>query len=150
GDGDMRPRLEQLADDLGIRAAVHFLGTRSDISELLSLVNVSVLTSKMEASPVTILEAMACGKPCVAPRIGSIPETIVDGATGYLTPPGDAGQLAHAIVRLLTDPARAVRFGQNARRRVEEHYSLERMVEGYEQLIAGLHAIKMARRGRSS
>jgi glycosyltransferase involved in cell wall biosynthesis len=146
GDGDLRPRLEQAAADLGIRSAVHFLGTRGDIPELLSLVDVSVLTSKMEASPVTILEAMACGKPCVAPRIGSIPETIVDGETGYLTPPSDEGELANAIVRLLTDPARMSRFGQNARRRVEERYSLDRMVEGYQQLIAGLHAIKTARR----
>jgi glycosyltransferase involved in cell wall biosynthesis len=146
GDGDIRPRLEQMAADLGIRSAVHFLGTRSDIPEVLSLVDVSVLTSKMEASPVTILEAMACGKPCVAPRIGSIPETMVDGETGYLTPPGDETQLTQAIVRLLTDRTRMARFGQNARRRAEEHYSLERMVEGYEQLIAGLHAIKMAKR----
>jgi glycosyltransferase involved in cell wall biosynthesis len=141
--------LEQKAAELNIRSGVHFLGTRGDIPELLSLADVSVLTSKMEASPVTILEAMACGKPCVAPRIGSIPETIVDGETGYLTPPGDEGQLTQAIVRLLTDPARVKRFGENARRRIEEHYSLERMVEGYEQLIGGLHAMKMARRRRS-
>lgn len=145
GGGELQGQLEQSANGLGIRSAVHFLGTRSDIPELLSLVDVSVLTSKMEASPVTILEAMACGKPCVAPRVGSIPETIVDGETGYLTPPGDEAGLAAAILRLLTDPARRSRFGQNARRRVEERYSLERMVDGYEQLIAGLHAIKRAR-----
>jgi glycosyltransferase involved in cell wall biosynthesis len=148
GGGELQPRLEQTAADMGIRPAVHFLGTRSDIPELLSLVDVSVLTSKMEASPVTLLEAMACGKPCVAPRIGSIPETIVDGETGYLTPPSDESELAAAIVRLLTDPLRMVRFGENARRRVEDRYSLERMVEGYEQLIAGLHAIKTARAAR--
>jgi glycosyltransferase involved in cell wall biosynthesis len=146
GGGDLQPQLERSAAGLGIGSAVHFLGTRSDIPKLLSLVDVSVLTSKMEASPVTILEAMACGKPCVAPRIGSIPETIVDGETGYVTPPGDESELAGALTRLLTDPARASRFGQNARRRVEERYSLERMVEGYQQLIAGLHAIKRARR----
>ncbi len=125
---------------------MHFLGTRGDIPELLSLVDVAVLTSKMEASPVTILEAMACGKPCVAPRIGSIPETIVEGETGYLTPPGDEAELAAAVIRLLTDPARMGRFGQNARKRALEGYSLERMVEGYEQLIAGLYAIKQARK----
>jgi glycosyltransferase involved in cell wall biosynthesis len=146
GDGEIRPRLEALCDDLGIGAAVHFLGTRGDIPHLLSLIDVSVLTSKMEASPVTILEAMACGKPCVAPRVGSIPETVVEGETGHLISPGNEEEFTQAIARLLTDPARMRRLGQNARRRVEEHYSLERMVEGYEQLIGGLHAIKMARR----
>jgi glycosyltransferase involved in cell wall biosynthesis len=100
----------------------------------------------MEASPVTILEAMSCAKPCVAPRVGSIPETVVEGETGYLVPQGDEAESVQAVTRLLTDRALARRFGQNARRRVEEHYSLERMVEGYEQLIAGLHAIKLARR----
>jgi glycosyltransferase involved in cell wall biosynthesis len=148
GDGDLRPRLERVANELGIGAAVHFLGTRSDIPELLSLVDVSVLTSKMEASPVTILEAMACAKPCVAPRIGSIPETIVDGQNGHLTSPGDEAGSAQAIVRLLTDPARLSRFGQHAHRHVQERFSLERMVEGYQQLIAGLHAIKTARGAR--
>jgi glycosyltransferase involved in cell wall biosynthesis len=146
GDGDSRTLLESRCAQLGIRNAVHFLGTRSDIPELLSIIDVSVLTSKMEASPVTILEAMSCAKPCVAPRVGSIPETVVEGETGYLVPQGDEAESVQAVTRLLTDRALARRFGQNARRRVEEHYSLERMVEGYEQLIAGLHAIKRARR----
>ena len=144
GDGDLRPRLEAASAELGLEGAVHFLGSRADIPELLSLIDVAVLTSKMEASPVTILEAMACGKPFVAPRVGSIPETVVDGQTGYLA--GDEVGLAGHITRLLTDTDLRRVFGENARRRVEQHLSLERMVEGYEQLIARLHAVKMAAR----
>jgi len=146
GDGELRPTLEDLARRLGVDSAVRFLGTRSEIPELLSLVNVSVLTSRMEASPVTILEAMACGKPCVAPRIGSIPETIVDNETGFLTAPGDEAALAERMVYLLRDPATAARFGERGRQRVEERYSLERMVAGYEELLERLSRRRNARR----
>lgn len=142
GDGERRAELEQLSQSLNMVPAVHFLGTRSDVPELISLMDVVVLTSKMEANPVTILEAMACAKPFVAPRVGSIPDTILDGLTGYLAEPQDEAGLAHGVLRLLRDPAAAARFGQAGRQRVVEHYSLERMVKGYEELITRLHQNK--------
>jgi glycosyltransferase involved in cell wall biosynthesis len=125
---------------------VHFLGTRSDIPELLSLLDVSVLTSHMEASPVSILESMACGKPVVAPRVGSIPEVVVDGQTGYLASPGDAAELAGRIIHLLNCPAEAHRLGMAGRQRVLDGYSLDRMVDGYQQLIAQIYSNKCGTR----
>ena len=71
GDGPKRAELEALAESFAIAEAVRFLGTRSDVPELLSLIDVLVLTSHIEANPVSILEAMAGGKPVVATRVGS-------------------------------------------------------------------------------
>jgi glycosyltransferase involved in cell wall biosynthesis len=138
GDGELRAPLEELTQQLGLQQRVHFLGTRSDIPEVIALMDIVVLTSKMEASPVTILEAMACGKPFVAPRVGSIPETIVDGTTGVLVEPGDEEGLARGVLRLLDDPRLARQWGQAARQRVVERYSLETMVQRYEQLLMRL------------
>jgi glycosyltransferase involved in cell wall biosynthesis len=142
GDGSRRPALESLAEQLSLTAATHFLGTRHDVPELLSLVDVVALTSHMEANPVSILEAMASAKPVVATRVGSVPETVIDGQTGYLVAPGDASQLADRIVSLLKDPVRAAAMGRAGRESVVSGWSIQRMVEGYESLLSTLYAAK--------
>src|SRR5690606_32335042 len=85
---------------------------------------------------------MACGKPFVAPRVGSIPETIVEGETGYLTTPGSDEETAARLLDILRSPERAAAMGQAARRRVVDHYSLECMVNGYQDLITRLYLQK--------
>lgn len=142
GDGALRPQLQALAHDLGLDGAVHFLGTRSDIPQLLSLVDVLVLSSHMEANPVSILEALACEKPVVATRVGSISESVMDGQTGYLVPPGDEEALAGWVAILLRDTWRARSLGKAGRRLVVERWSLERMVEGYQSLIRTIYTSK--------
>ncbi|MBI1901451.1 MAG: glycosyltransferase [Planctomycetia bacterium] len=146
GDGVLRGELEALAGRLGLAESVLFLGNRSDVPELLALMDVVVLTSKMEANPVTILEAMAAGKPFVAPAVGSVSESIQDGQTGYLARPGDEHDLADKIDCVLRDPALAKAMGRLARNWVVEHGSLETMVAGYELLLARLYERKTGRR----
>lgn len=143
GDGALRPRLEALRDELRLSGNVHFLGTRSDIPEVLSVVDVLLLTSHMEANPVSILEALACAKPVVATRVGSIPETVHDGENGYLVAPGDADGLARRVTELFSDAALARRLGQQGRRLVVERWSLDRMVEGYQELIESIYRSKL-------
>lgn len=142
GDGARRAELEALARELGLAERVRFLGTRSDVPELLGLVNVLVLSSHMEANPVSVLEGLACGKPVVATRVGSLGETVHDGVNGYLTPAGDAAAMAARIGELLANPARAAELGAAGRQRVVDHWSLERMVEGYEDLITCVYQTK--------
>ena len=113
-----------------------------------ALMDVLVLTSHIEANPVSILEAMACGKPVVATAVGSVPESVQDGRTGYLTDPGDAADTARRVVELLRDRDRAAAFGRAGRQHVVAHASSQRMVEGYQDLIAGLYERK-ARAGAS-
>jgi len=139
GDGPRRQRLEALARELALDDAVRFLGTRSDVPQLLSMLDAFVLTSHVEANPVSILEAMAAGVPVVATRVGSVAESVEDGVTGLLAEPGDADQIAGQLVALLTDRGRSRRMGRAARDRVVAHWSLARMVEGYQNLIAEIY-----------
>jgi glycosyltransferase involved in cell wall biosynthesis len=145
GDGPRRSMLEEQARQLGVNGAVRFLGTRSDVPELVALLDVLVLTSRMEANPVSILEAMAMGKPVVAPAVGSIPESGLDGQTGYLARPKDEGHLAERVGQLLTDPALAARLGRAARAKAVAGHSLEAMVAGYERLIEQAYDGKCSR-----
>jgi glycosyltransferase involved in cell wall biosynthesis len=142
GDGPQRAALLELAGQLALSDAVHFLGNRSDVPEVLAAMDIFALTSQIEANPVSILEAMASGKPVVAPRVGSIGESVSDGETGYLTAPGDLLQVADRLAELAADPQKARRMGQAGRAVVVAHWSLEGMVEGYEQLIAKIYRKK--------
>ena len=143
GDGPERHALESLARELAIDRAVHFLGTRSDIPQLLAAMDVFVLTSRMEANPVSILEAMATGKPVVAPRVGSIPESVADGQTGYLTEPGNIDEVATHLVELFLHPASARAMGKAGRTLVEDRWSLDSMVDGYQRLIEEIYQRKL-------
>ena len=133
------PNWRRSPAELSLGQAVRFLGTRSDVPEVLSLIDVLVLTSHMEANPVSILEAMAAEKPVVATRVGSVSETVLDGATGYLVAPGDADELAARLIELLRDRQRAAVMGRAGREHVLDHWSIERMVAGYEDLLEGIY-----------
>ncbi len=150
GDGPERAALEKMALALRLDAAVQFLGNREDIPQLLNALDVFVLTSRMEASPVSIMEAFACEKPVVAPRVGSIGESVLDGMTGYLVEPGNAAAAAESILRILENRELAERLGRTGRQRVVERCSLESMVAGYESLLADIYAQKAAKSPRST
>jgi glycosyltransferase involved in cell wall biosynthesis len=123
-----RAVLEARAAALGVAARVHFLGWRSDVARVMGAADVVVLPSLAEGLPLAVLEAMACGRPVVASAVGGVPEAVVDGRTGLLVPPGDAGALAEAIQRVLEDPAAGRRMGAEGRRRLEAHFSLDRVL----------------------
>jgi glycosyltransferase involved in cell wall biosynthesis len=142
GEGPERPRIEVFARKLGLSESVYLAGARSDVPELLSLLTAFVLTSHNEANPVSILEAMACGKPVVATRVGSVAETVLDRETGFLAPAGDARRIARHLLHLLRKPQLAQRMGQRGREAVVTGWSLERMVHGYETLITDIYAAK--------
>ncbi|HEY2761799.1 MAG TPA: glycosyltransferase, partial [Pirellulales bacterium] len=142
GDGPHRGELEQLAIELGLTDCVHFLGRRSDISQLLRILDVFVLTSHNEANPVSILEALSSGVPVVSTAVGSIPETVIDAVTGYLVEPGDELTMARRIAQLLQDPAQAHTLGTVGRKTVVENWSIQPMVNGYEELIEQLYRQK--------
>lgn len=142
GDGPERGRLERLAGELQLGEAVQFLGTRDDIPRLLQAIDVFALTSHMEANPVSILEAMAAGKPVVAPAVGSIAESVTDGRTGFVTPPGELEPVVERISQLLENRPLARQFGAAGRTTVVDRWSLERMVDGYQALIAHLYMLK--------
>ncbi len=142
GDGSERPELERLARENEVTDCVHFLGTRNDVPELLGLLDVLLLTSHNEANPVSILEGLACGKPVVATRVGSVPESVLDEQVGYLVEPGSADAMTRRVVELLRDPDLSQALGAAGRRHVVNLWSLERMVKGYEDLLTQLYLEK--------
>jgi glycosyltransferase involved in cell wall biosynthesis len=107
-----------------------------------------VLTSKNEASPVSILEAQACGVPVVATQVGSISDTVLDGQTGKLVPAEDDEALAEAMIVLIRDEGLRSRMGCAARENVQRNWSLDRMVRGYEDLIERIYEEKASRYSR--
>jgi glycosyltransferase involved in cell wall biosynthesis len=149
GEGPERGAIERRAKELGIADAVCMLGNRSDVPAVLAAANVFALSSHMEANPVSILEALACEVPVVAPRVGSIPETVLENETGYLVEPGNAAMMAERIQSLLTDESNRQRMGKSGRRLVVNHWSLDKMVKGYEQLLASIYSSKCPQRSAS-
>ena len=122
----------------GTRRAVHFLGPRRDVPDLLNAMDIFVLPSYSEGVSLALLEAMAAGRPVIATAVGGLPEVVTDGDTGLLIPPRDADALAQALERLLADPAWARQLGANARDHVREHYSLERLGREINEIYASL------------
>ena len=136
GDGPERARLEQLSRDLGLERAVHFTGRRSDVAELLSVFDVSVLTSvTVETFPMAFLEAMALEVALVATRVGGVPEMIEEGENGHVVPLRDPGALADALVKVTSDEARCRAMGARSREIVEERFTIETMVRETERYL---------------
>lgn len=112
GDGPLRDTLEQRAASLGVADVVDFVGFRSDVRELMCALDVLAVPSLSDGSPLVVLEAMATGVPVVASETGGLPDLVRPGENGLLVRPGDAEDLARAIVSLLLDPEGACQLGQ--------------------------------------
>ena len=95
--------------------------------DLLTLVDVNVLSSLWEAAPISTLEAMASEVPTVCTRVGALPEMMEEGRTGFMVDVGDDGALAARIVDLLTDEALRARIGRASRACVEERFSIRKI-----------------------
>lgn len=142
GDGELRNKLEVFAKDLGISNNVVFGGEVDNVSELLRMMDIFVLSSTYEGISITILEAMASGKAVVATNVGGNPEIIINGETGILVPVNDKDTMAQAIITLLKDRDRALLMGIKGRRRVEECFNINAMVKRTEKLYLTLFAKK--------
>jgi glycosyltransferase involved in cell wall biosynthesis len=138
GDGPLRKKYEQMADELGLKERVRFLGKRNDVPSILSSLDIAVLSSTSEGLPNVILESMAAGRPVVATDAGGSSELVSDGINGYLVPPADSRAMAEAIESLLRNPEDAVEMGRMGKSMVQDKFSQKRMVENYEKLYVSL------------
>ena len=128
-NGEYRFDLEKLAGQLGAADFVDFTGYKPDAAMLMYAFDLFVLPSWIEGLPVTIMEAMAAGKPVIATPVGGVPELVLDGETGLLVPPRDPNRLAKAITNLLQHPEEAKRMGNRGRERVRTGFSQEKMLD---------------------
>jgi L-malate glycosyltransferase len=140
GDGPLLGESKAQVSALGLEGAVQFLGRRDDLGRWLRRADAVLLPSLWEGFGVVLAEGMAAGKPSVAFDVGGASEVIVDGETGFLTPPGDAEALADALERLRDDAALRERMGRAGRRRAEAHYTAGRVATSYERFYARVSA----------
>jgi L-malate glycosyltransferase len=131
GDGPDRVRAHDTAEQEGVLDRVVFLGKQNSVVELLACSDLFLLPSEMEAFGLVALEAMACGVPVIATRMGGIPEVVDDGVSGYLAPVGDVHAMTDAAMALLGDPGEWQRFSDAARIGAER-FSADRVVAEYE------------------
>lgn len=139
---DLR-QFENLAKELAITGAVHFLGKRSDIPEIMSAFDVYVNSSIYEGMSNTILEAMASGVPVVATAVGGTPSIVSDGVNGFLVPPKAPEPMSEAISHLLLDPKEHEAISRAGRQHVERHHNFQDTVKRHEALYLDLVAQKL-------
>lgn len=139
GDGEKASELRRLASMLGIADRVCWLGWRDDAADLMAAFDIFLLPSLREGFGLVLLEAMSRRVPIIASRVGAIPEVVVDGETGILVEARNVDQLAGAMARLLKDRALRKYMGLLGAARLEEQFSVEKMVDGtlaiYERIL---------------
>jgi glycosyltransferase involved in cell wall biosynthesis len=137
GDGPQREYLLKQIAAYNLAGSVHWLGMRKDTEAIYPALDVKVLCSSPihETFSISILEAMASGRPVVTTDVGSLRELVVDGETGYFVPHSNPEALAEKIVNLLHDSSLRTAMGIAARRRVEQLFSLDTMVRAYEEVF---------------
>lgn len=140
GDGDARPGLQALAQQLGVASAVRFHGIVSEAALRSHYAQASLFTlpSRAEGFGLVFLEAMVHGLPIVAGNLDATPEVVVHGETGLLVDPTSSTQIADAIATLLADPLRRQTMGIAAQRRVEEHFSFSQFQQHLLAILAEL------------
>lgn len=149
GDGPLRAEIEAQVVALNLSPQVTLAGWRRDLPEIYAASDLFVLTTwGWEGLPLTVLEAMAAGKPVVATRAGGIPEIVIEGETGLLVEPRNADALAAALTRVVTDADWRQRAGVAGHARAAAHFDVRQMVaktaEVYGQVLAGSRARSLA------
>lgn len=134
GDGELREELEGLIRELNLEDNAFLVGYRDDVPSLLKELDLFVLPSLWEGLPYVLLEAMASALPAVVTDVNGSRDIVVDGVTGFIVPIGDAEALEKACAEILNDPAMMESMGQEGLRRVMKNYTMEKMLDGVEQV----------------
>ncbi len=134
GDGELRERLEELAQKSSSPEKFIFTGFRNDLEKIYSDLDISVLSSLNEGLPVAVIESMAAGVPVVSTDVGGIHELIDDGVNGFIVPSEDTNALADKIAALANSPDLRVEFGTKAREAVYPYFDYSRLVKDIEDL----------------
>ena len=134
GDGPDRTVAEWMVREKGLMRDVIFLGKQNQVQTLLNCADVLLLPSEIESFGLAALEAMACGVPVVASRVGGLPEVIDDGVEGYLVPSHDVETMAERALSILTDADRREQMGRAARKRASTQFCSDKIIPLYEAL----------------
>jgi len=138
GDGPDRPHLEQRAHELGLMRDTLFLGYQEDVAPFYAAFDALVLPSSNEGTPVSVIEALAAGRPVVATRVGGVPDVVQEGVDGFLVDPGATDDLADRLAQLARDAGLRERMGAAGRNRVLPRYAVDRLVDDVDRLYRSL------------
>jgi glycosyltransferase involved in cell wall biosynthesis len=138
GDGPLMKTLKEQVSNLGLEGKVIFTGLRTDISELLAIMNIFVLPSITEGLPLVLLEAMAAGKPVVASAVSGIPYVIDDAVDGLLAGPTNFYELSEKMLMLIKNERLASELSQKAREKALSKYNAKGMIKKYENLYMNI------------
>lgn len=143
GEGSLRHELESLARELGIENSIVWTGFRKDVPRLLAAMDIYVQSSVNEGLSLSILEAMAAGKPVIITDVGGARELVEHRKTGLLIPPGSAKIIAESITELLENPAETASFAREGREYVLREFGLKKMVDAYGKIYEDLGGITL-------
>lgn len=136
GDGPMQSQCAHFIEQYAMAGYAHLAGLQHDMPVVFAELDLVVSTSHSEAMPLALMEAMACGLPIVATRVGGVPDMVQHGLTGALVSPGDFDGVGAQIAKLLAQPDTLRTMGERARARAVAHFSLARSVEQTAELLA--------------
>src|SRR5262245_43981902 len=146
GDGPDRLGFETQAHDLGLMRHCLFLGYQEEVARWYAAMDAIALPSGNEGTPVTVIEALAAGKPVAAYGVGGVPDVVRDGVDGYVVQPGDVEGLAGRLAELAADRSLRERMGAAGRERVLERYGVGRLLDDVDRLYRDT----MARNGTAT
>jgi glycosyltransferase involved in cell wall biosynthesis len=134
GDGSLRSDLEQQCRDLALEPNVVFLGARTDIPEVLAAFDVFVLSSVHEGVPLSVIEAMAAGKPIIATDVGGLRLLVKPHVNGLLVPSSDSRALGEAMIELAGNASLRQEMGNQGARLARDSFSVKSMIDRYQQI----------------
>jgi glycosyltransferase involved in cell wall biosynthesis len=137
GDGELRERIELVRKKLGLQNTLLLAGQRMDVPCWLAAMDIFVLTSNLEGTPNSVMEAMAVGLPCVVTDVGGNRELVREGETGFVVPPGNARLMSERICQLIEDESLRRRMGAAGRNAIQA-YDVHKMVDAYEKVYLSL------------
>ena len=138
GEGDLYGELLRVVDKNELSGSVLFTGFQMDVSEILSTFDVAVLPSFFEGMGRVLLEAMAMEKPVVASHVGGIPDLVKHQVNGLLVKPGDVAELTNALEQILSDSVLSSKMGKEGRKRIQEQFSSDIMVQSIDKVYQEL------------
>jgi glycosyltransferase involved in cell wall biosynthesis len=138
GDGPDLEKVRSYAHQLGLKNKIVFLGSRTDVAEILAGSDIFILSSDWEGFPICILEGMRAGLPVVASRVGGISEAVRDNVNGYLVPRGDSQRMQTAIEALIGDQKLRQVMGKKSREIYEAEYTSALMIEKVDEIYSRL------------
>lgn len=138
GDGPLKGELEFYVDKLGLKDRVFFPGFCSNIQQLYSLMDIYLLTSSVEGTPMAMMEAMAMGVPVVAINVGGVAKILHYNQSGIVLKNNEPKEVAESVINLLKNPNELARLAANAKKTIEEGHSASQMAKQYEEIYMSL------------